>query len=105
MPNYARRRDALQSHRDSIARAFGIQVHDTSQMAAYEPGFPDAIYCKDGRSVFVEYKGSAKEPLTEAEKRWHRDFQGQAVIVRSDEDALRLARELRGIPAGGNDGE
>jgi len=74
-------------------------------MAAYEPGFPDAIYCKDGRSVFVEYKGSAKEPLTEAEKRWHRDFQGQAVIVRSDEDALRLARELRGIPAGGNDGE
>ena len=104
MPNYARRRDALQSHRDSIARAFGIQVHDTSQMAAYEPGFPDAVWCWGGRAFFVEHK-NGDERLTEAEKRWHREFQGQAVVVRSDEDALRLARELRGIPDGGNDGE
>ena len=37
--------------------------------------------------------------------KWHREFQGQAVVVRSDEDALRLARELRGIPDGNGEGE
>jgi len=58
----------------------------------------------DEKLTAAEHKNGS-EPLTEAEKRWHREFQGQAVVVRSDEDALRLARELRGIPDGGNDGE
>ena len=74
-----------------------FRSHDTSQMAAYEPGFPDAIYCWGGRSVFVECKGNAKEPLTEAEQRWHDAFQGDVRIVRSDEDAISIARELRNV--------
>ena len=102
MPSYARRRDTLQSRRDDIARALGVQVHDTSQMAAYAPGWPDSIWVYAGQVVFVEHKNS-DERLTEAERKWHREFLGISAVVRSDEDALRLARELRGIPDGGRD--
>jgi len=97
MPSFARRRDAMQSHRDGIARALGIQVHDTSQMAAYEPGFPDALWAFGNRVLLVEHKNSEREQLTEAERHWHQTFAGEVWVCRSDEDALAIARELMAL--------
>ena len=90
------RRDINQAELDDAARRIGWTVIDTSQCAAYVPGWPDAVWCNpEGTVLFVEYKAE-KEGLTEAEERFYSALPRADIytICRSVDDVLRITERF-----------
>ena len=103
MPSYARKRDKNQTELDDAARRLGWTVIDTSQCAAYVPGWPDAVWLNsDGVVLFVEYKGE-HERLTDAEFAFYNALPRADlyVICRSVDDVLAITRRRWGGGRGG----
>ena len=93
---YARRRDALQTRRDNLARHLGIYVVDLWQAAQFVPGLPDALWATLGHAVLCEHK-NGDEPLTTDEAKFHAAYPGPIDICRSDGDVERIAQEHLGV--------
>jgi hypothetical protein len=69
-------------------RACGASVTPTHMVGR---GFPDLVVGWRGGTYLLEVKvGNAK--LTPAEMRWHRDWRGQVMIVRTSQQAVDLLR-------------
>jgi len=89
-------RDGNQAELDDAARRLGWHVLDTSQFAAYEPGFPDAVWVNNhGLVVLIEYKIPG-EKLTDVEQafadEWHANGGAYSICVDLD-DVLEITED------------
>jgi Holliday junction resolvase len=85
----AARVDANQSSIVRDLRKAGVSVLDLSSVGQ---GAPDLACGFKGRTVLVEIKDGAKVPsarmLTPQQVRFHNNWQGEAVVVKSIDEAL-----------------
>lgn len=65
-------------------------------------GCPDLLAGYQGRNVLIEVKDGSKSPskrkLTPDQTEWHAGWKGQACVVESVDDALRVILEIGGTP-------
>lgn len=81
--------------RDAL-RDLGLKVWDCSK---HGDGFPDLLV-RFGRVVYLIEAKDAKGTLTDAQKRFWRDFEPVCVIIRSADEAREFALRLRAEQAG-----
>ena len=83
--------DANQGEIVRVLRECGATVRST---AAVGSGFVDIVVGYQGRNYLLEIKDGAKVPsarmLTPAEQEFHEGWKGQAAVVESPEQALRV---------------
>jgi hypothetical protein len=91
-PRRDTRKDENHDELSEAARDLGWDVIDTYQFAQYVPGFPDAIWVKPGRTIFVEYKGQ-KGRLTKDEVAFALRYDGW-YLVRTVDDVICLTEHL-----------
>jgi hypothetical protein len=89
------RKDANHDELSDAARRLGWYVVDTYQFAQYIPGWPDAVWAREGRTVLVEYKTPSGR-LTKDERLFQATWPGEYVVVRSVEDVIAVTKELGG---------
>ena len=82
------RRDKNEKQIFDIIRAHGIQVHPIDKPC-------DAICGYRGVSLLVEVKNGVKAPLTPAQKKFLRTWEGQHVILCTEDEATGWAQEIR----------
>lgn len=95
MGKYARRVDENHKEIMDTYRLCGATVKDVSRL----PGFCDLVvgYCdmnflievKDGK------KTQSRQKLTNAEAKFHADWNGQITIIRSSDEAMDHVRDIR----------
>lgn len=90
----AARIDANQKQIVAALRQAGCSVQS---LAPVGKGCPDLVVGRDGRNFLIEVKDGAKVPsarkLTEDEKRWQEQWQGQVCVVEDVDQALQLVSE------------
>ena len=86
----AKRSDGNQSEISEALRAAGCTVFDTHELGK---GFPDIVVGLFGRNYLMEIK-NGKGKLTEPEKKFFTNWTGQADVVRTVEEALRVVGRL-----------
>lgn len=94
LPKYAARRD---KNENEVARAFeklGFSVERLSQK-----GVPDLIVAFGGMNVLVEVKTKTGK-LTDDQIAFRAKWRGAWFIIRTVEDATRLAKKIREIAQG-----
>lgn len=100
MPRRAARVDANHAEIVRVLRDIGASVQS---LASQGQGCPDLLVGFREQNHLFEIKDGAKIPskqvLTADEKRWHQEWQGRVVIIRSVDDALRA------VGLGERDGE
>lgn len=82
------KRDANEKSIVDTLRALGISVYHMDQPVDLACGF-------NGRDYLVEIKMEGA-PLTKAQLDFYEEWRGSKTILRSIEDALEWAREVRG---------
>jgi Holliday junction resolvase len=80
----AAKRDTNEPEIVNALRQVGATVRHISQ-----PGLPDLLVGHHGQTYLMEVK-TAKGKLTEPEREFFDEWEGQAAIVRSVEDAFRV---------------
>ena len=92
----ARKVDANHSAIIAAIRAFGMGVYDSS---AYGGGFPDLVCSYAGQCFLVEIKDGAKYPsqrkLTEAQVKFHDEWQAPIAIIETVEQANAWCEERK----------
>jgi hypothetical protein len=87
----AARIDANQKEIVAALRRAGCSVQS---LATVGKGCPDLIVGRNGKNFLIEVKDGAKVPsarkLTDDEKRWHEQWNGQVSIVEDVDQALQL---------------
>lgn len=85
------RTDRIQSEIVSALRKHGASVQPIHQLGR---GIPDLLVGYGGRNFLLELKDGSKPPsarrLTPDEREWHQQWKGQAAIVNSAEEAIKL---------------
>lgn len=78
-------------------REVGASVHVTSQLGG---GFPDIVVGWQRRTYLMEIKREKGSPssqaLTDDERKFHEEWRGQASVVRSVAEALKVLGIVRG---------
>lgn len=84
--------DANQSEIVAGLRAVGASVHITSDVGH---GLPDLVVGFRGANFLLECKAPGGR-LTPAQREWHRDWRGNARVVRGLHDALEAVGAIHG---------
>lgn len=91
MPKYAARIDRNQPQIVAALREIGATVKHTHTLGH---GFPDLIVGWRGQNYLLEVKDGEQEParrrLTQDEKRWHDEWNGQVATVETVEQAYAV---------------
>ena len=83
-----RKVDANQSEIVDALRSIGCLITD---MSAVGRGFPDLLISFRGRLFLLEIKNpKAHGKLNKLQQEWHANWQGQAAVVHSIEEALQV---------------
>ena len=81
--------DANQPDIVTALRQYGATVHSLAQVGN---GCPDIVVGYNGKNYLFEIKDGNKpqsrRKLTEAEARWHAEWQGQVTVVASPREAI-----------------
>jgi len=88
-PPQKAKRDANEPEVFAAIRAHGITVEPTDKPL-------DAIAAFSGHTYLIEVKNGSKAPLTTAQKLFLADWPGEARVIRSVEEAIAFAQEIRG---------
>jgi hypothetical protein len=90
VPRRAARIDANHAQIVRALRDIGASVES---LASQGRGCPDLLVGFRSRNLLLEVKDGAKPPsaqvLTPDEQRWHRDWRGDVIVVRSVDEALK----------------
>lgn len=78
------------------ARWAGVSVAHTHRVGQ---GFPDQVWGVAGLNLLIEVKTAAGK-LNENERPFHDSWRGQIAVVRTVEEAVRLAEQWRDIGEG-----
>ena len=91
--------DQNQSEIVAALRGIGATVQP---LHAVGQGCPDLLAGFRGRNVLIEVKDGSRPPsarkLTPDQSEWHAGWKGQACVVESIDDALRVIVEIGGQP-------
>ena len=87
--NYKNKRDANEKIIFAILRSYGIQVEPTDEPL-------DAICAYKGVNYLVEVKDGPKARYTPKQKEFMDRWQGQYVVLRSEQEAFTWAQEITG---------
>jgi hypothetical protein len=99
MPRYAAKTDLNQKSIVDALRKAGVAVQDLSAVGG---GCPDLAASFRGRTVFIEIKnperyGKQRKPHA-SQIRWFNSWQGETVVVESEEAALAaMGVQVRGV--------
>ena len=94
MPRYAAKADANQPTIVAGLRHLGASV---THLHMVGHGCPDIVVGFRGVNLLMEIKTEAGR-LTRDERKWHQRWKGQAVVVRSVEEAIACCMEVgRGL--------
>lgn len=86
------RRDAkVDANQGEIVKVFRADGWTVTLLHFVGRGLPDFVAGKWGMNLLIEVK-TEKGKLTPDEAAWHEAWRGQVAIVRTVDDALRLAR-------------
>lgn len=92
---YARRVDSNQNEIVALMRDLGASV---LILSAVGKGCPDILAGIRGRNILIEIKDGNKPPsarkLTEDEKRFHDEWNGQVCVIKDVTEAIALINRL-----------
>ena len=88
-PPQKARRDGNEPEVFAALRAHGLAVEPTDKPL-------DAIVAYSDRTALVEVKNGPKAPLTKDQKVFLAEWPGEAVVIRSVDEAIAFAEKIRG---------
>ena len=95
MTYYAKKVDANQASIVKVFRQMGFSVQHLHTMAS---GCPDLMIGKAGINYLVEIKDGSKPPskskLNELQEKWFREWNGQAIVIKSIDEAIVFCNNL-----------
>ena len=83
---YAKRTDSNQQEIINALRSIGASVQDLSKVGC---GVPDILVGYRGQNHLVEIKAD-KNKLTDRQVRWHNEWHGNVLVIRSLHQALDI---------------